>query len=42
LAILAENSAHIAWLILQMGAPDGIGDEEIKALYYRQPNIYGQ
>jgi len=42
LAILAENSAHIAWLILQMGVPDGISAEEIKALYYRQQNIYGQ
>ena len=42
LAILAENSAHIAWLILQVSTPDGIGDEEIKALYYRQQNIYGQ
>jgi L-ribulose-5-phosphate 4-epimerase len=42
LAILAENSAHIAWLVLQAGTPEGIGDEEIKALYYRQQNIYGQ
>ncbi|HOJ00443.1 MAG TPA: L-ribulose-5-phosphate 4-epimerase [Anaerolineaceae bacterium] len=42
LAILTENSARIAWLILQMGEPDGIGAEEIKALYYRQQNIYGQ
>jgi L-ribulose-5-phosphate 4-epimerase len=42
LAILAESSAHIAWLILQVSTPDEIGDEEIKALYYRQQNIYGQ
>lgn len=42
LAILAENSAHIAWLVLQAGTPEGIGDEEIKTLYYRQQNIYGQ
>ena len=42
LAILAENSAQIAWLILQIGNPDEISEEDINALYYRQQNIYGQ
>ena len=42
LAILAENSAHIAWLSLQIGKPLPIPEEDIKALYYRQQNIYGQ
>lgn len=42
LAILTENSAHIAWLALQLGKPEGIGPEDIKALYYRQQNVYGQ
>jgi L-ribulose-5-phosphate 4-epimerase len=42
LAILAENSAYIAWLSLQIGKPLPIPEEDIKALYYRQQNIYGQ
>ncbi len=42
LAVLAENSAFIA-CALQMGNPEGIGAQDIKALYYyRQQNIYGQ
>ncbi len=42
LAVLVENSAFIAWHALQMGDPEGIGAQDIKALYYRQQNIYGQ
>ncbi|NPV42146.1 MAG: hypothetical protein HPY72_12515 [Anaerolineae bacterium] len=42
LAILAENSAYIAWLSLQIGKPQPISEKEIAALYYRQQNIYGQ
>ncbi len=42
LAILAENSAHIAWLGKALGADDKIPAEEIQKLYYRQQNIYGQ
>ncbi len=42
LAILAENSAYIAWLSLQIGKPYAISEEDIQALYYRQQNIYGQ
>jgi len=42
LAIYVENSAHIAWLALQIGKPDEISSEDIHALYSRQQNIYGQ
>jgi len=42
LAILAENSAHIAWLSMQLCAQEEISDEDIQSLYYRQQNIYGQ
>ncbi len=42
LAILVENSAHIAWLALQLGQPDGIAPEDIQQLYDRQQNVYGQ
>lgn len=42
LAILAENSAHIAWLSMQIRLSESIPDKDIKALYYRQQNIYGQ
>jgi L-ribulose-5-phosphate 4-epimerase len=36
LAILAENSAHIAWLSLHLNPPEPIPDKDIQALYYRQ------
>lgn len=42
LAILVENSAHIAWLALQLGQPEGITPEDIRQLYDRQQNVYGQ
>jgi L-ribulose-5-phosphate 4-epimerase len=42
LAILAENSAYIAWLGKALGASEPIPEEDIKKLYYRQQNIYGQ
>ena len=42
LAILAENSAYIAWLGKALGAHEPILDTEIEKLYYRQQNIYGQ
>jgi L-ribulose-5-phosphate 4-epimerase len=42
LAILAENSARIAWLGKALGANEEIPAEEIQKLYYRQQNVYGQ
>ena len=36
LAILAENSARIAWLARALGANEPIPDEVIQKLYYRQ------
>ena len=42
LAILTENSAHIAWLSITLGGTSPLSDSEIKKLYYRQQNIYGQ
>lgn len=42
LAILAENSAYIAWLGKALGANEQISAEEIQKLYYRQQNVYGQ
>jgi L-ribulose-5-phosphate 4-epimerase len=42
LAILAENSAHIAWLGKSLGANEEIPSDEIQQLYYRQQNVYGQ
>ncbi|MBM3137395.1 MAG: hypothetical protein FJZ98_04310, partial [Chloroflexi bacterium] len=42
LAILAENSAHIAWLAKTLGANEEIPAEEVQKLYYRQQNVYGQ
>lgn len=42
LAILAENSAQIAWLAKALGAKETIPEEEIQKLYDRQQNVYGQ
>jgi len=42
LAILAENSAYIAWLGKALGANESVPKDDIQKLYYRQQNIYGQ
>ncbi len=42
LAILVENSAFIAWLSLHLNPFAPLPDKEIKALYDRQQNVYGQ
>jgi L-ribulose-5-phosphate 4-epimerase len=42
LAILVENSAHIAWLSYHLNSPTPLAEKDIQALYYRQQNIYGQ
>lgn len=42
LAILVENSAFVAWLSFHLNPPAPLSEKEIKALYYRQQNIYGQ
>jgi ribulose-5-phosphate 4-epimerase/fuculose-1-phosphate aldolase len=42
LAILAENSAFIAWLSFYLGPPVPLSKKDIQALYYRQQNVYGQ
>jgi L-ribulose-5-phosphate 4-epimerase len=42
LAILAENSAYVAWLSLHLSPPVPLSEKDIRALYYRQQNIYGQ
>jgi len=42
LAILAENSAFVAWLSFHLGPPAPLSEKDIQALYYRQQNVYGQ
>ncbi len=42
LAILAENSAYIAWLSFHLNSPKPLSDDQIQALYFRQQNVYGQ
>jgi len=42
LAILAENSAFIAWLSFHLNPFTPLPDKEVKALYERQQNVYGQ
>lgn len=42
LAVLAENSAHIAWLSAFLGSASPLSESEIQKLYFRQQNIYGQ
>jgi len=42
LAILAENSAFIAWLSFHLNPPAPLSEKDIQALYYRQQNVYGQ
>jgi L-ribulose-5-phosphate 4-epimerase len=42
LAILAENSALVAWLSFHLSLPKPLSDKDIDALYYRQQNVYGQ
>lgn len=42
LAILAENSAFIAWLCIHLNPFTPLPAKEIKALYDRQQNVYGQ
>ncbi len=42
LAILADNSAYIAWLSKALGANDSIPEMDTQKLYYRQQNVYGQ
>ncbi|MDP2964780.1 MAG: L-ribulose-5-phosphate 4-epimerase [Pelolinea sp.] len=42
LAILAENSAFVAWLSFHLNPAAPLSEKDIQALYYRQQNIYGQ
>ena len=42
LAILAENSAFIAWLSFHLNPQSPISEKDIQVLYYRQQNVYGQ
>ena len=42
LAILVKNSAFVAWLSFHLNPPAPLSEKVIKALYYRQQNIYGQ
>lgn len=42
LAILAENSAFVAWLSFHIKSSSPLSEKDIQALYFRQQNIYGQ
>lgn len=42
LAILAENSAFVAWLSFHLNPYAPLSEKDIQTLYYRQQNVYGQ
>ena len=41
-AVMTEDSAKTVWLSLQIGTPDVISDENVKAMQYFARNLYGQ
>lgn len=41
-AVMVEDIARTVWHALQMGIPDQIPEDQVKKLFYRYQNIYGQ